>query len=78
MEMKPSKSRKCLFVLSSGEEDVEPFPGYVKKKFGFSSVSEVRSNEDRMRKHTTICIFPNQQIVDFAKANIYLAIANVE
>ncbi|KRZ29279.1 Potassium voltage-gated channel subfamily H member 7 [Trichinella pseudospiralis] len=60
MEMKPSKSRKCLFVLSSGEEDVEPFPGYVKKKFGFSSVSEVRSNEDRMRKHTTICIFPNQ------------------
>ncbi|KRX88194.1 Potassium voltage-gated channel subfamily H member 7 [Trichinella pseudospiralis] len=57
MEMKPSKSRKCLFVLSSGEEDVER---YVKKKFGFSSVSEVRSNEDRMRKHTTICIFPNQ------------------
>ncbi|KRX37616.1 hypothetical protein T08_14452 [Trichinella sp. T8] len=37
------------------------FPGYVKKKFGFNSVSEVRSNEDRMRKHTTICIFPNQR-----------------
>ncbi|KRZ56164.1 hypothetical protein T02_1323 [Trichinella nativa] len=41
-------------------------------------VSEVRSNEDRMRKHTTICIFPNQRIVDFATANIYLAIANAE
>ncbi|XP_003370046.1 conserved hypothetical protein [Trichinella spiralis] len=39
------------------------FPGYVKKKFGFNSVSEVRSNEDRMRKHTTICIFPNQLLL---------------